>query len=147
MQLIQVNPWGLSEMLFQINPASRLPIYEQLVRQVREAIARGDLKPDERLPAVRNLSRDLVVNPNTVARAYSELARDGLVSNRPGRGVFVAGAKPELSAEARQQRLFEFLDKFLTEAVHLGFSQAEVTRLVSARVRQFQWKSKKESVS
>jgi GntR family transcriptional regulator len=133
-------------MLFQINPASRLPIYEQLVRQVREAIARGDLQPDERLPAVRNLSRDLVVNPNTVARAYNELARDGLVSNRPGRGVFVAGTKPELTAKARQQRLFEFLDKFLTEAVHLGFSEDEVTRLVSVRARQFQWNSIKEGV-
>jgi GntR family transcriptional regulator len=134
-------------MQFQINPASRLPIYEQLVRQVREAIARGDLKPDDRLPPVRNLSRDLVINPNTVARAYSELARDGLLSNRPGRGVFVAGTKAELSAEARQQRLFEFLDKFLTEAVHLGFSEKEVTRLVSVRARQFQWKSTKERVS
>jgi GntR family transcriptional regulator len=134
-------------MQFQINPASRLPIYEQLVRQVREAIARGDLKTDDRLPPVRNLSRDLVVNPNTVARAYSELARDGLVSNRPGRGVFVAGTKPELTNEARQQRLFEFLDKFLTEAVHLGFSEDEVTRLVSVRTGQFQWNSTKESVS
>jgi GntR family transcriptional regulator len=134
-------------MQFQINPASRLPIYEQLVRQVREAIARGDLKPDDRLPPVRNLSRDLVINPNTVARAYSELARDGLLSNRPGRGVFVAGVKPELTPEARQQRLFEFLDKFLTEGVHLGFSKDEVTRLVSVRARQFQWNSKKERVS
>jgi len=134
-------------MQFQINPASRLPIYEQLVRQVREAIARGDLKPDDRLPPVRNLSRDLVINPNTVARAYSELARDGLLSNRPGRGVFVAGTKAELSAEARQQRLFELLDKFLTEAVHLDFSEKEVTRLVSVRARQFQWKSTKERVS
>ena len=134
-------------MQFQINPASRVPIYEQLVRQVREAIARGDLKPDDRLPAVRNLSRDLVVNPNTVARAYSELARDGLVSNRPGRGVFVVGAKPELTAKARQQRLFEFLDKFLTEAVHLGYSEDEVTRLISVRAKQFQWNSMKERVS
>ena len=87
-----------------------------------------------------------MVNPNTVARAYNELARDGLVSNRPGRGVFVAGTKPELTAKARQQRLFEFLDKFLTEAVHLGFSEDEVTRLVSVRARQFQWNSIKEGV-
>jgi GntR family transcriptional regulator len=105
------------------------------------------LKPDDRLPPVRNLSRDLVINPNTVARAYSELARDGLLSNRPGRGVLVAGVKPELTPEARQQRLFEFLDKFLTEAVHLGFSKGEVTRLVAVRARQFQWNLKKERVS
>lgn len=133
-------------MHFQINAASRFPIYEQLVRQVREAVARGDLKPGDRLPAVRNLSQDLVVNPNTVARAYSELARDGLLFNRPGRGVFVADLKPEVKDPVRKRQLFEFLDKFLTEAVHLGFSELEMTRLVARRAEQFQWSETKESV-
>ena len=58
-------------MQYEINGSSRLPIYQQLVQQVREAIARGDLKPDEQLPSVRQQSRDLVINPNTVARAYT----------------------------------------------------------------------------
>ena len=75
-------------MQFEINSASRLPIYQQLVRQVREAIARGDLKPEEQLPSVRQLSRDLVVNPNTIARAYTELERGGPAHQPPGaRGV------------------------------------------------------------
>ena len=69
-------------MQYEINSASRLPIYQQLVQQVREAIARGDLKPDQQLPSVRQLSRDLVINPNTVARAYTELEREGLLNNR-----------------------------------------------------------------
>ena len=73
-------------MQYEINSASRLPIYQQLVQQVREAIARGDLKPEEQLPSVRQLSRDLVINPNTVARAYTELEREGLLNNRPGAG-------------------------------------------------------------
>ena len=72
-------------MQYEINSASRLPIYQQLVQQVREAIARGDLKPLEQLPSVRQLSRDLVINPNTVARAYTELEHEGLLNNRPGR--------------------------------------------------------------
>ena len=109
-------------MQYEINSASRLPIYQQLVQQVREAIARGDLKPEEQLPSVRQLSRDLVINPNTVARAYTELEREGLLNNRPGRGVFVAEPKDELTRDARRRRLLESLDKFLTEAVHLGFS-------------------------
>jgi GntR family transcriptional regulator len=88
---------------------------------------------------VRQLSRDLVVNPNTVARAYTELERDGLLNNRPGRGVFVAEPKGELTNDARQRRLLEILDRFLTEAVHLGFSGEEVLRLVSSRSAQFQW--------
>jgi GntR family transcriptional regulator len=126
-------------MQFRVDPASRLPIYEQVVRQVREAVARGDLKPADQLPSVRQLSRDLVVNPNTVARAYTELARDGVLNNRPGRGVFVADSKPELTKEARRRRLLEVLDQFLTEAVHLGFSEEEVLRLVAQRGEQFQW--------
>ncbi len=73
-------------MQYEINSASRLPIYQQLVQQVREAIARGELGPEEQLPSVRQLSRDLVINPNTVARAYTELEREGLLNNRPGAG-------------------------------------------------------------
>jgi GntR family transcriptional regulator len=126
-------------MQYEINSASRLPIYQQLVQQVREAIARGDLKADAQLPSVRQLSRDLVINPNTVARAYTELEREGLLNNRPGRGVFVAEPKDELTRDARRRRLLESLDRFLTEAVHLGFSEEEVSRLVSTRSRQFQW--------
>jgi GntR family transcriptional regulator len=126
-------------MQYEISSASRLPIYQQLVQQVREAIARGDLKPQEQLPSVRQLSRDLVINPNTVARAYTELEREGLLVNRPGRGVFVAEPKDELTRDARRRRLLESLDRFLTEAVHLGFAEEEVARLVASRSRQFQW--------
>ena len=95
-------------MQYEISSASRLPIYQQLVEQVREAIARGDLKPEVQLPSVRQLSRDLVINPNTVARAYTELEREGLLNNRPGRGVFVAEPKDELTKDARRRRLLEF---------------------------------------
>jgi GntR family transcriptional regulator len=126
-------------MQYEINSSSRLPIYQQLAQQVREAIARGDLKPLEQLPSVRQLSRDLVINPNTVARAYTELEREGLLNNRPGRGVFVAEPKDELKRDARRRRLLDSLDRFLTEAVHLGFSEDEVSRLVSTRSREFQW--------
>ena len=132
-----------AQMQYEINSASRLPIYQQLVQQVREAIARGDLSPETQLPSVRQLSRDLVINPNTVARAYTELEREGLLNNRPGRGVFVALPKDELTKDARRRRLVEVLDKFLTEAVHLAFSEEEVLRLVSTRSRQFQWNSAK----
>jgi GntR family transcriptional regulator len=128
-------------MQFEIEGTSRLPIYQQLVHQVREAIARGDLRAEEQLPSVRQLSRDLVINPNTVARAYTELEREGLLNNRPGRGVFIAGSRTELKKDVRRQRLIEILDKLLTEAVHLGFSQEEVLKLVSDRSARFQWSS------
>ncbi|WP_165246963.1 GntR family transcriptional regulator [Paludisphaera soli] len=126
-------------MQYEISGASRLPIYRQLVEQVREGIARGDLKPQDQLPSVRQMSRDLVVNPNTVARAYTELEREGLVANRPGRGVFVAEPRADLTKDARRKRLIETIDRLLTEAVNLGFSEEEVARLVAARSRQFHW--------
>ncbi len=126
-------------MQYEINSSSRLPIYRQLVQQIRQAIARGDVKPDEQLPSVRQLSRDLVINPNTVARAYTELEHEGLLNNRPGRGVFVAHPRDDLTRDARRRRLVESLDRFLTEAVNLGFSEDEVAALVTSRSRQFQW--------
>jgi GntR family transcriptional regulator len=128
-------------MELQIDPSSRLALYRQIAAQLREAIARGRLLPDERLPSVRDLSRTLVVNPNTVARVYTELEREGLLYTQPGRGVFVARPKTELTQKARQERLEELLDPFLIAAVHLGFSAEEVLSLVADRVKQFQWQS------
>ena len=128
-------------MQFRIDTSSRLPIYRQLRDQFREAVARGKLRPDDRLPSVRELSRELVVNPNTIARVYTELEREGLLNTRPGLGVFVAEPKTELTKKVRQERLVERLDLFLTEAVHLGFSAEEVTTLVDDRVGRFAWQA------
>ena len=122
-----------------VDTASRLPIYQQLAQQIREAIARGEVQPETGLPSVRQLSQKLVVNPNTVARAYTELEREGLVVSQPGRGIFVAQPRNDLTRSARDRRLTEQLDRWLTEAVHLGYSAADVLRLVAARVRQFHW--------
>jgi GntR family transcriptional regulator len=128
-------------MALQVDTASSLPIYQQLAQQIREAIARGEMPPNTALPSVRQLSRDLVVNPNTVARAYTELEREGLLISRPGRGIYVAQPRHDLTQAARDRRLSELLDRWLTEAVHLGFSAEAVRRLVAERVRQFQWQA------
>jgi GntR family transcriptional regulator len=126
-------------MEMHVDVSSRLPIYQQLASQIREAIARGELQPEAGLPSVRQLSKDLVVNPNTVARAYTELEREGLLISRPGRGIYVAQPRMELTRAARDRRLTEQSDRLLTEAVHLGYSAEEVLTLVTRRVRQFQW--------
>jgi GntR family transcriptional regulator len=128
-------------MEFRIDAAGRAPIYRQIVQQVREAVARGRLVPDDQLPSVRELSRILVVNPNTIARAYSELERDGLLNTRQGLGVFIAAPKIELTRKARKERLHDLLDRVLTEAVCLGFSADEVHEAVAERAKRFQWSS------
>ena len=126
-------------MEFHIDSSSRLAIYRQLARQLREAVARGTLRPEDRLPSVRELSRTLVINPNTVARVYTELEREGILSTRPGLGVFVAVPKAELTKKVRKERLQELLDHFLTEAVHLGFAADEIIDFVKDGVKHFQW--------
>jgi GntR family transcriptional regulator len=126
-------------MEFNLDPTSRLPIYRQLRNQFREAVARGKVQPDERLPSVRELSRTLVVNPNTVARVYTELEREGLLNTRPGLGVFAARPRAELTRKVCEERLAQLLDTFLTEAVHLGFSSAEVVARITDRASEFQW--------
>src|SRR6266567_399697 len=126
-------------MEFRIESSSRVPIYRQLVAQIREAVARGRLKAEVRLPSVRDLSRQLVINPNTVARVYTELERDGVLNTRPGLGVFVAQPKTELTKRVRKDRLVCLVDSLLTEAVHLGFGASEVLSLVSERMEKFQF--------
>ena len=99
-------------MEFSIDSSSRLPIWQQLAQQIREAIARGKLQPGDRLPSVRELSRTVVVNPNTVARVYTELEREGVLNTQPGRGAFVAEPTQEQSHKVRKARLNEALDHF-----------------------------------
>ncbi|QDU60947.1 HTH-type transcriptional repressor YtrA [Planctomycetes bacterium Pan216] len=126
-------------MQLSIDTGVRTPIYRQLVQQVREAIARGELRPEEKLPSVRQLARDLVINPNTIARAFTELEREGLIVSRAGVGIFVARREQQLTKKARKSRLLEMLDLWLTEAVNLGFSADEVLEIVTARAKDFAW--------
>jgi GntR family transcriptional regulator len=132
-------------MQFQIDTTSRTPIYRQLVAQIREAVARGRVLPDDRLPSVRELSRQLVINPNTVARVYTELEREGVLHTRQGLGVFVAQPGSELTRRARKDRLTSLIDELLTAAVHLGFSSEEVQGLLGERTSRFAWPQMTES--
>jgi GntR family transcriptional regulator len=124
---------------FSVDTGSREPIYRQLATQIREAVARGRLAPGDRLPSVRELSKELVVNPNTIARTYTELERDGVLNTRQGMGVFVAQPSCDLTKGARRKRLTEQLDAVLTEAVYLGFAREEVLGLAQERAERFQW--------
>lgn len=131
-------------MEFTIDSSNRLPIWQQLAQQVRESIARGKLQPGDRLPSVRELSRTVVVNPNTIAKVYTELEREGILNTRPGLGAFVAQPSSEQTHKVRKERLQEALGLFLTEAVHLSFTAKDVVEIVSRQVKQFKWPEKKQ---
>jgi len=126
---------------FHVDVTSRVPIYRQVADQIRAAMARGRLTPNAKLPSVRELSRKLVINPNTVARVYSELEREGLLVTRQGLGVFVAQPGSDLTKKARRERLTALLAAFCTEAVLLGFTAEEVEKLFREQVAQFPWQS------
>ena len=78
-------------MLFRPNPSSGVPIYLQLMEQVKHAIETGALRPGDQLPGMRPLAEELVINPNTVAKAYRELEHEGVIELRHGAGAFVSG--------------------------------------------------------
>ena len=126
-------------MQFQIDTSSREPIYRQLAGQIRQGVARGRLKPEQKLPSVRELSRSLVINPNTIARVYTELEREGVLHTRQGKGVFIAAPNNDLTKAARRKQLMDLLDTFLTQAFYLGFTKPEVIAAVTNRAEQIEW--------
>lgn len=109
-----------------VQPGGPVPIYRQIVDRVRLAVATGEAEPGEPLPSVRSLAERLVVNPNTVAKAYAELSREGHVESRPGRGVFVARQREVVSRSERLRRLRASLRRFLHEAACEGFDAEEI---------------------
>ncbi len=113
-------------MLLRIDPLAARPIFEQVVFQVKAAVARGEVKRGHRLPSVRELARELAINPNTVARAYQALEADGVIVRKQGSGCFVKAGASALRDEERQRRLRESLEQVVTEAYHLGFDAKEI---------------------
>jgi len=123
-------------MLLDLVPHDGVPLYLQLIRQIRYQIAVGRLQPGEQLPSVRKLSEQLVVNPNTVVRAYRELELEGVLVTRPGAGVYVSEAAPQLSRREQHARLAGEVDVLLAHAHDLQVPLDELIQLVKTRHRQ-----------
>ena len=128
---------------FSISPASDVPIFRQIVQQVHRAIAMGQIRVGEQLPAVRTLAEALVINPNTVARSYQELIHDGVIESRSGRGVFVTEKRPVFSMQERMRRLRHAAEQLCHEAVMLGFGLQEMRETVELRWKEIQQQSGK----
>ena len=129
-------------MNIQVSTDSPEPVYRQIVRQVRLSIALGRLSPGDTLPSVRRLAQQLVVNPNTVARAYAQLERQGVVQTQRRVGTFVAERADRARSSERRLILAERLDALLTEGVHLGLCLADVMALVRERAKSFDFPGK-----
>lgn len=110
-----------------------VPIYRQIVNQVKYLIAADKLSADEELPAIRTLAEQLQVTPNTIVKAYRELETQGLVYKRQGAGTFVADTSSPLALKEKRRVLEQRADALLVEASHLNFSFSEVMELLKKR--------------
>src|SRR5947199_6255555 len=106
------------------------PIYEQIIDRVTFAVAAGDLEPGALLPSVRELSQQLVIAPNTVARAYQELERRGVIAAKRGVGMEVTAAAPGLCREQRHEVIREHLRRAMHEAFTSGLPVGEIRQLI-----------------
>lgn len=120
----------------RISPGSSVPIYRQIVDQVCRAVATGQLSPGDQLPSVRELAERLVINPNTVARAYADLVRETVVESRKGQRLSIVPRRQIYSDEERNRRLDVAMDAFIGEALFLAFTAADVRQAVERRLKQ-----------
>jgi GntR family transcriptional regulator len=130
-------------MQLHVSTGDGVPIYLQIANQVKYLVASGRLAPGDELPAIRVLAHQLLVNPNTVARAYLELERGGVVQKRHGSGTYISDAGSPLARKERLKILFERVDALVAEARHLEVDSQELIRLVKERSQSIQPKENK----
>jgi len=111
---------------FALDLHSGVPVYRQLIDQVRTGIASGSLAAGDQLPTVRQLAVDLAINPNTVMRAYRELELGGLLETHQGTGTFISNRKPERKTAERERQLSQMAGEFAARAGAAGFTLEEI---------------------
>ncbi|HBN53190.1 MAG TPA: GntR family transcriptional regulator [Stenotrophomonas sp.] len=122
--------------MIQITTGDPRPIGRQIVDAVRMKIATGEIDPGDQLPSVRGLAQQLMINPNTVAKAYAELTTEGWLQSRQGMGLYVAAPRQRLSDAERGRRLDEAVGRFVNDVIPLGFPPDEVEARVAQEFQQ-----------
>jgi GntR family transcriptional regulator len=130
--------------ILEIDPASPVPIYLQLIEQVRRMIAIGALRPGDQLPTVRELAVQCRVNRNTVARVFQELEREGFVRTKVGQGTFVSDEAPGLEPGEQDAILDGQIDRLLVESRSLGVPLEQIPSRLWRRIEQFRKETEAE---
>ena len=117
-------------MYIHLNPGSPVPLYGQVVEQVRLALASGVLRPGDRLPGIRELAERAAVNPLTVVRAYNELIAEGVLEARQGLGTFVAQGARRMSQLQKEKVVQDWAEELVSRAVRLGLEKGQLLRIV-----------------
>ena len=131
-------------MQIRIDNASSRPIYHQIIDQIKRDIALGRLKAGEKLPTVRQLAGQLVLNPNTISKAYRLLEQDGIIVTRPGAGAFVAELSTNLSRSVRKKLLCEQLELTAVEAVHMQIDAGTLSDWFKSMLKKFKFTDAEE---
>jgi GntR family transcriptional regulator len=120
--------------VIKIDPTSFVPLYEQVKTGLRREIALGALKPGAALPSIRDLAARLLINPNTVARAYADLERERLITTRKGKGCFVSEDSGALLGKSALKRLDGLFESAIQDARRTGAGDAEIRRIFEDRL-------------
>src|SRR5215510_7967339 len=123
---------------FQINPHSGLPVYRQMIDQVKYYVASGAVKAGDQLPSIRELAQVLAINPTTVARVYSDLEHEGVIEMRHGKGAFVAANTRRVPAAGREKALRRLARHLAVEAKQMGASPGEVLKVMKEELAELQ---------
>ncbi|MCM3291194.1 GntR family transcriptional regulator [Paenibacillus sp. MER 180] len=116
--------------MFRLHEQSAMPIYEQIVEQMKALVAQGALQSGDKVPSVRELSTMLLVNPNTVSKSYQELERQGVIVTVRGKGTFIVDTPFPRMANERMTKLKDELNRIAVEAKHLGLERKEFIEMV-----------------
>jgi len=129
-------------MFFQIDFANELAIYDQIVRQMKFAVAGGLLKENELIPSVRELARELTINPNTVARAYRRLQDDGVLTSVRGTGLAVAAGAGQRCRDERVELIRTRIEQVLDEAKQSGLDPRKLRALIEKQLSAIEAKER-----
>jgi len=127
-------------MQIKIDNASDRPVYQQMIDLVKRDIALGRLGKDERLPTVRQLAGQLAINPNTIAKAYQQMEREGIITTRPGSGAFVANLDSDLSSSVKKKLISEDLERAAVDAFHMQIDSQTLLKWFNEAIGKFNLK-------
>jgi GntR family transcriptional regulator len=127
-------------MQIKIDNASDRPVYQQIIDQVKRDIAIGRLGKDEKLPTVRQLAGQLAINPNTIAKAYQQMEREGIITTRPGSGAFVANLDSNLNNSVKKKLISEDLERAVVDAFHMQIDSETLLKWFNEAIEKFNLK-------
>ncbi len=128
-------------MQLRIDNASDRPVYQQIIDQVKRDIALGRLAKEDKLPTVRELARQIAINPNTIGKAYRQLEQEGIIVTKPGSGAFVASLDSNLNRSVRKKLISEELERIAVDAFHMQIDGQTLLELFNNAIEKFNFPS------